>query len=168
MSADLSDVRIIITNETDGNLVPVSTKESPKGTKAGKAVSQNEAERKKDKRELAAGLVAVQQVKPYIDQAINFSVSQIQATTGSAELQQRAQLVTGAASSGISIALGAAVGGVPGAAMTAALSALQSSISFVTNSMAITNQRRIENENINLRKSRLGQSVNRSRTGGVS
>ncbi len=161
-------INIIIRNETDGEPIPVSTKESPRGTKAGKAVSQNEVERQQDKGTLAAGLVAVQQVKPYIDQAINFGVSQIQATTGSAELQQRTQLVTGAASTGISIALGAIVGGVPGAAVTAAMSALQASISIVQNSIARENNRRIENENINLRKSRLGQSVNRSRTGGVS
>ncbi len=168
MGADLSDVKIIITNETDGDPIPVSTKERPQGTKAGKAVSQNEAERQKDRGFLAAGLVAVQQVKPYIDQAINFNVSQIQATTGSAELQQRAQLITGMASTGISIGLGAMVAGPSGAAVTAALSALQSSISFVQNSIAIGNERKIEFENINLRKSRLGQSVNRSRTGGVS
>lgn len=161
-------INIIIRNETDGDNLPVSTQDSPKGTKAAKAVSQEEAARKKEKGELAAGLVAVHQVKPYIDQAINFGVSQIQATTGSAELQQRAQIVSGAISSGTSILLGAAVGGVPGAAVTAALSALQSSISFVQNSITIENNRRIEYENISLRKSRLGHSVNRSRTGGVS
>lgn len=161
-------INIIIRNETDGDNIPVSTKDSPKGTKAAKAVSQEEAARKKERGELVAGLVAVQQVKPYVDQAINFGVSQIQATTGSAELQQRAQLVSGAVSSGTSIILGAAVGGVTGAAATAALSVLQSSISFVQNSITIENNRRIERENINLRKSRLGQSVNRSRTGGVS
>lgn len=161
-------INIIIRNETDGDNIPVSTKDSPKGTKAAKAVSQEEAARKKERGELVAGLVAVQQVKPYVDQAINFRFSQIQATTGSAELQQRAQLVSGAVSSGTSIILGAAVGGVTGAAATAALSVLQSSISFVQNSITIENNRRIERENINLRKSRLGQSVNRSRTGGVS
>jgi hypothetical protein len=161
-------INIIIRNETDGDNLPVSTQDSPKGTRAAKAVSQEEAARKKEKGELAAGLVAVQQVKPYIDQAINFGVSQIQATTGSAEIQQRTQLVTGAASTGISITLGALVGRATGAAVTAAMSALQASISIVQNSIARENNRRIENENINLRKSRLGQSVNRSRTGGVS
>lgn len=161
-------INIIIRNETDGDNIPVSTKDSPKGTKAAKAVSQEEATRKKERGELVAGLVAVQQVKPYVDQAINFRFSQIQATTGSAELQQRAQLVSGAVFSGTSIILGAAVGGVTGAAATAALSVLQSSISFVQNIITIENNRRIERENINLRKSRLGQSVNRSRTGGVS
>ena len=168
MSKKGSSINIIIRNETDGDNIPVSTKDSPKGTKAAKAVSQEEDTRKKERGELVAGLVAVQQVKPYVDQAINFRFSQIQATTGSAELQQRAQLVSGAVSSGTSIILGAAVGGVTGAAATAALSVLQSSISFVQNSITVENNRRIERENINLRKSRLGQSVNRSRTGGVS
>ena len=168
MSKKGSSINIIIRNETDGDNIPVSTKDSPKGTKAAKAVSQEEATRKKERGELVAGLVAVQQVKPYVDQAINFRFSQIQATTGSAELQQRAQLVSGAVSSGTSIILGAAVGGISGAAATAALSVLQSSISFVQNSITIENNRRIERDNINLRKSRLGQSVNRSRTGGVS
>lgn len=168
MSKKGSSINIIIRNETDCDNIPVSTKDSPKGTKAAKAVSQEEATRKKERGELVAGLVAVQQVKPYVDQAINFRFSQIQATTGSAELQQRAQLVSGAVSSGTSIILGAAVGGISGAAATAALSVLQSSISFVQNSITVENNRRIERENINLRKSRLGQSVNRSRTGGVS
>lgn len=161
-------IEVIITDTTQGDRVPVSTQAEPQGTTAGQGVSQSKAENKADKGAVAAGLVAVQQVMPYVNSAVNFGVSQIQMTTGSAELQQRVQIVTGMASTAISIGLGAAVGGVPGAAISAALAALQGSISFVQNSIAINTNRRIERESLDRKISRVGQSVNRSRTGGVS
>jgi hypothetical protein len=161
-------IEVIITDTTQGDRVPVSTKTEPTGTTAGQGVSQAKAEGKADKGAVAAGLVAVQQVMPYVNAAVNFGVSQIQATTGSAEMQQRAQILSGMSSTAISIGLGAAVGGVPGAAISAALSALQESISFIQNSITINTNRRIERESIDRKTSRLGQSVNRSRTGGVS
>lgn len=161
-------IEVIITDTTAGDRTPVSTQAEPQGTTAGQGVSQSKAEKSNDKGMVAAGLVAVQQVMPYVNSAVNFGVSQIQMTTGSAELQQRMQIVSGMASAGISIGLGAAIGGVPGAAISAALSALQSSISFVQNSIMVGQQRQLEAENLALKKSRLGMTVNRSRTGGIA
>ena len=83
---DLSDVKITITNDTDGKRVPVSTPDSPQGTAAAAPVSQKKAEQAKDRGAIVAGGVGAQQIKPYVDTVINFSVSQIQATTGSAEM----------------------------------------------------------------------------------
>lgn len=161
-------IEVIITDTTQGDRVPVSTQAEPQGTTAGQGVSQSKAENKADKGAVVAGLVAVQQIMPYVNSAVNFGVSQIQMTTGSAELQQRAQLVSGMASTAISIGLGAAVGGVPGAAISAALAALQSSITTVQRINTINLNRNIERENLDRKISRVGQSVNRSRTGGVA
>ena len=161
-------IRVIITNEDPDERLPVSTTTEPAGTQSGAPVSQKSSEKKSDKGQIVAGLVAVQQVMPYVQSAINFEVSQIAYNTGSAELQQRAQILSGLASTGISIGLGAAVGGLKGVAVSAALAAVQSTITFVQNRQAIENQRRLEAENIYLRRSRLGSTVNRSRTGGIA
>lgn len=161
-------IEVIITDTTQGDRTPVATPTEPKGTTAGQAATQDKAEKKGEKGETVAGLVAIKQVMPYVNSAVNFSVSQIQMQTGSAELQQRAQIVSGMASTAISIGLGAAVGGVPGAAVSAALAALQGAISYVQNSMIIAQQKRLEDENLQLKRSRIGMTVNRSRTGGVT
>lgn len=158
-------INVYFYNETDGDKLPVSTQSEPNGSSAAAPVSQAKAERKQEQGAFVAGVVAVQQIKPYVDQIIGFSVSQIEATTGSAELQQRSQILSGAASSIASIGMGAIVGGVPGAAVSAALTVLQGTISYVQNTMAIQNNKRIESENLQRRKSTYGQSVNRSRSG---
>lgn len=160
-------IRVVITNATDEGRIPVATTAEPQGATAGSGVSKVKAEQQKDRGVAAAGLVAVQQIMPYVNTAVNFGVSQIQMTTGSAELQQRAQIVTGMASTAISIGLGAAVGGVPGAAISAALAALQSSITFAQNSIILNQQKVLEGENLRLKSSRVGMTVNRSRSGGA-
>lgn len=161
-------INITIRNETDGDRVPVSTPNEPQGTKSGAPVSVAKAEREQNKNALVAGFVVAQQVKPYVDQVIGFSVSQIQATTGSSELQQKAQVVSGAVSAIASIGIGAVVGGVPGAAISAALTVVSGAITTVQNGIAIDTNRRIEREAIDRKTSRLGQTINRSRTGGVT
>lgn len=161
-------INIRITNETDGDRVPVSTPTEPQGTKSGAPVSVQKAEREQTKNALVSGFVVAQQVKPYVDQVIGFSVSQIQSTTGSAELQQKAQVVSGAVSAIASIGMGAVVGGVPGAAISAALTVVSGAITTVQNGIAIETNRRIERESIDRKTSRLGQTINRSRTGGVT
>ena len=161
-------INIKITNETDGDRVPVSTPNEPQGTKSGAPVSVPKTEREQNKNALVAGFVVAQQIKPYVDQVIGFSVSQIQVTTGSAELQQKAQVVSGAVSAIASIGMGAVVGGVPGAAISAALTVVSGAITTVQNGIAIETNRRIERESIDRKTSRLGQSINRSRTGGVT
>lgn len=160
--------KITIENSTgQGNRTPVSTQTQPEGTQSAQPVSQPQATAQKDKGVVTAGIVAVQHITPYVNQIVNFGVSQIGADTGAVELQQRTQVVTSAVSAGTSIALGAVVGGVPGALVSMAFTALQSAISYIQQTQAIQTQRRIENDNIALRKSRLGQTVNRSRGGNV-
>lgn len=161
-------ITVVFKNTELETLTPVATEASPNGTSAGVSKNQFSLETLKATGEVASGLVAAQQIKPYVEQVIGFGVSQIQATTGSAEVQQRAQIISSGVSSVSSILLGAAIGGIPGAAMTAALTAIQSTMSFVQNNISIGNQHQIERENISRRKSVYGQSVNRSRNGGVS
>lgn len=144
--------------------VPVAT---PDGV-TGKAPTSNTVSQEQAKGNNAAGLVAAQQIAPYINQAVNFGVSQIGAVRGSPELQQRLQVVTGVASFAANVGLGAMTGGVAGAAAMAVVSAVQSAVSTVYRVQEINNQRMIENETISYRKSRMGQSVNRSRFGGVT
>lgn len=161
-------IEVIITDTTSGDRTPVSTRDEPQGTTKGQPVSQKKKEKETDRGVAAAGLVGLQQIMPYVNTAINFGVSQIQVQTGSAELQQRAQIVTSVTSTAVSIGMGAAIGGVGGAAVAAAMQALQGAISFVQNSITINTQQRMEAENIRLKTSRIGMTVNRSRTGGVT
>ena len=144
--------------------VPVAT---PEGV-TGKAPTSNTVRQEQSKGNNAAGLVAAQQIAPYINQAVNFGVSQIGAVRGSPELQQRLQVMTGAASFAANVGIGAMTGGVAGAAVMVAVSAVQSAVSTAYRVQEISNQRMIENETISYRKSRMGQSVNRSRFGGVA
>ena len=144
--------------------VPVAT---PEGV-TGKAPTSKTVSQEQVKGNNTAGLVAAQQIAPYINQAVNFGVSQIGAVRGSPELQQRLQVVTGVASFAANVGIGAMTGGVAGAAVMVAVSAVQSAVSTAYRVQEISNQRMIENETISYRKSRMGQSVNRSRFGGVA
>lgn len=159
---------ITIRNETDGDRVPVSTPNEPQGTKSGAPVSVAKAERAQSGGNPLGVLVVAQQAQPYVDQAVNLGVSQIQATTGSAELQQRAQTINGFVSATRSIVYGGIAGGGAGAAMAAGVVIVGATVSAVQNGIAIETNRRIEREAIDRKTSRLGQTINRSRTGGVT
>ena len=155
---------LIRDEQEDVSGVPVAT---PDGV-TGKAPTSNTVSQEQAKGNNAAGLVAAQQIAPYISQAVNFGVSQIGAVRGSPELQQRLQVVTGVASFAANVGLGAMTGGVAGAAVMAVVSVVQSAVSTAYRVQEISNQRLIENETISYRKSRYGQSINRSRYGGVA
>lgn len=155
---------LIQDDREDMSGVPVAT---PDGV-TGKAPTSNTVSQEQAKGNNAAGLVAAQQIAPYVNQAVNFGVSQIGDVRGSPELQQRLQVVTGVASFAANVGLGAMTGGVAGAVTMAVVSAVQSAVSTAYRVQEISNQRLIENETINYRKSRYGQSINRSRYGGVA
>ncbi|MBR2906812.1 MAG: hypothetical protein IKC26_02050 [Clostridia bacterium] len=161
------EYRVIIENATDGGEgdAPVSF---PGGERPDNTPTPEKAKKKQDKGALALGLVAVNQITPYITQAVNFGISQISMTTGSDELQRKAQAVSGVVGGLSGIGMAAITGGLPAAAIAAGMTALQSIISVQQNLATIANQRRIEDENIALKRSRAGLSVNRSRTGGIA
>lgn len=161
-------IEVIITDTTKSNRTPVSTTTAPQGSEDTQGVSQQKAEKNADKGMIAAGLVAVQHVTPYVNTAINFGVSQLKMQTGSAELQRKAQVVTSVVGSTANIAMSAIVGGIPGAAVSVALQTVQSMINMTQRSIEIQNMKTLENENISYKRSRMGITVNRSRTGGTS
>ena len=156
---------VILKNETDGKYQPVAL---PNDAPSDHSVSPAEAQRNQEKGVNMAGLVAVNQLTPYITQAVNFGISQISMTHGSDELQRKATIVSSMAGTLGGIAIGAATGGVAGAAVAAGMQALNALINLGYSRLAIQNRRTIEDENIALKKSRAGLAVNRSRTGGTA
>lgn len=162
------EVRIIITDETSGEGTPVATPRS--SAPSTPMAPKDEKDAKKEARAgvIAMGLVAYRELSPYISQAVQFGISQIEVTTGSAESQRKAQMLSNMAGTGLSIVVAGLAGGPGAAAAAAGMAALQGITSALYRSMEIQNQKRLENENLALRKSRLGLATNRSRTGGVS
>ena len=161
--------RVIIEDNTENRAdVPVSgSDDMTRPVRPGATPTVSKATKAVDKGAVAAGLVAVGQIRPYVDMAINFGVSQISLTTGSAEAQQRAAAITSAASSATTLGIAALAGGVPGLATAAGMIAVQKAIAFAQHQFTVNAQKAVEAENINLRTSRLGAATNRSRQGGV-
>ena len=158
--------RVILENHTDGKDEPVSL---PGGSRApATPITPEEAQRKKEQGVNMAGPVAINQITPYITQAVNFGISQISMTHGSDELQRKVQVVSSITGTVASIGVAAATTGPVGAAITAGVQAAQSMISVGYNLTSIQIQSKIEDENIALKKSRAGLAVNRSRTGGTA
>ena len=158
-------IEVIISNQTDKTDNPVSL---PNNVPSSHTIPPEQAEREKEKGLNVAGLVAVNQLTPYITQAINFGVSQISMTVGSDELQRKAQIVSSMGGTAASIGMAALTGGLPGAAIMAGVQLMNGLVSMEYNKAAIANQKQLENENIALRKSRAGLSANKSRTGGTA
>ena len=161
------EVRIIITDETSGEGAPVATPQSNAPSTPMAPASPKEA-KKTSQKAVAAGLVAYREISPYISQAVQFQISQIEVTTGSAETQRKAQFLSSAIGTGVSVVVAGFAGGPAAAAAAAGMAAIQGITSAFYRSMEIQNQKMRENENLALRKSRLGLATNRSRTGGVS
>lgn len=162
--ADATYIIRVQDGREDMSGVPVAT---PDGV-TGKAPTSNTVSQEQSKGNNAAGLVAAQRVEPYINQAVNFGVSQIGTVRGSPELQQRLQMVTGATGTVANAAFSFAAGGPTGLAVYAVTAIVGKTVSTAYRIQEINNQRMIENETISYRKSRMGQSVNRSRFGGVA
>ena len=161
--------RVIIEDNTESRSdIPVSGSDDlTRPVRPGAAPTVSKATKAVDKGAVAAGLVAVCQIRPYVDTAINFGVSQISLTTGSEEAQQRAEAIKSAVSSATTLGFAAIVGGVPGFVAAAGMIAIDKAFAFAQNQFTINTKKSIEIENINLRTSRLGAATNRSRQGGV-
>jgi hypothetical protein len=82
-------------------------------------------------------------------------------------MQRRAQAFSQIGGSAAGIISSAVIGGVPGAAIAVAMTALQTAIQTEFNRINLMTQKRIESENLSLQRSRAGMSINRSRGGGV-
>ena len=154
---------LIRDEQEDVSGVPVAT---PEGV-TGKAPTSNTVSQEQAKGNNAAGLVAAQRVEPYINQTVNFGVAQIGTVRGSPELQQRLQMVTGATGTVANAVFAFSAGGPTGLGVYAVTAIVGKAVSTAYKIQEINNQRLIENETLSYRKSRMGQSVNRSRFGGV-
>jgi hypothetical protein len=159
--------RIVIENRAQSDPTPVSTNETQEQSSPnGEPITKKKTDSKKNN-DFIKALVSVNTIKPYIMQAASFYVSQIEMETGSASTQRKAQAYAGIVASAGSIVSAGISGGPYAAAAAAAITALQTVIQTGINEANIANQKRLEQENIALRKSRLGMSVNRSRGGGT-
>ena len=160
------EYRVIIENRTDDSGAPVSTGKS-------NAEQPSEGVPAKKKQERGSGnlmanvMVATNVIKPYVQQAASFGVSQIEMQTGSAALQRRAQAYASIGSSASSVITAGIMGGPAAALGAAGIMAFQSMIQAAMTHNVIQMQKQIEQESIELRKSRVGLSINRSRGGGT-
>jgi hypothetical protein len=159
------EYRIVIENKAKEKETPVST-DTGAGSNPNEGMPATD-DAKQNGGVLATAMVATQSIKPYVQQAVAFSVSQIEMETGSAALQRKANALSGTVGTVAGIVGGGIVGGWAGAAASAATMLVQKMIQTEFNRMAITNQRLLEQENISFQRSRLGLSANRSRGGGV-
>lgn len=162
------EVRIIITDDTEDESTPVSSPQSGASSTAMPPKDEKGAEKAKRSGSSSMGLVAIRKLAPFISQAVNFSVSQIEITTGNAESQRKAQVLSSMAGTGMSLIVAGLSSGVGGVITTGGMAAMQGITAAAQRSVEIENQKRLEYESLVLRKSRLGISTNRSRTGGVS
>lgn len=163
----MAEYRILIENKTADEGAPVST--SPNGDNIPEAVPADKAVKDSENGggKLAQVMVATNVIKPYIQQAVSFSVSQIEMESGSASLQRRAEAFGSAASSVGGVVAAGIMGGPAAAVAAGATMLVQKIVQAEFQRMAIANQKRMEQESISLQRSRLGLSANRSRGGGV-
>ena len=151
------------TEESEGTPVSVDSA-------AGASATDNKAPKEKDQKEqgaLASALVAVGNIKPYVQQVIGFGASTIEMRSGSAEMQRKANLLSSVGSSAITIIAAGKAGGLKAAASTTATLAIQGALQYAMNQESNRLQAIMEAENLSLRRSRLGMSTNHSRFGGT-
>lgn len=154
---------ITIQDDTEGKKKAIASGGGEQTTTTpGIALDKKKADKASNDGSLTSALVAVKTVEPYIQQAANFAVSQISFQNGSAELQQRAQVFAGLASSAVTIGISAMINPVAAAA-TAGMQILQKSISFYSNWVNIQNAKTLEQETLAIRRSRAGMLAGRSR-----
>ena len=155
---------VTIKDQTAQGNDTVATQATALTTKpAGTPLTERDAVANNSSNGLLTALVAVKTLEPYVNAAINFGISQIQFATGSGELQQRAQVFSGLATSAISVGMAAAGGGLAGAAAMVGLKAVQIAMTATQNYTNIQNARALEKETISNIRSRLGIIKSRSR-----
>lgn len=160
---------IVIRNETNKSSTPVATNGTVIGgsTVAEPIQKTTTSSDGSNKNALVSALVATSAIKPYIQQAVSFRISQIEMQTGSAELQRQMAARYSMLSSAGGILSAGLTGGIPGAAIAAAMMVAQTGIETGVNYVEIKNKKTLEEENLQLRRSRAGMVAGKSRGGGV-
>lgn len=156
---------IVIRNETNGGNSPIATEPNVDGT--GNAAEPITKKKVDTQNKMVSTIVAVNTVKPYIEQAVNFGVSQVEMRTGSAEMQRKAQAFSSIGSTASGLVIAGLTGGISAMGAMAGMQLLQTIIQTSINQVNINNQKIIESENLALAKSRAGMVTNKSRGGGV-
>lgn len=166
----MAEYRITIINgteQTTDQRTPVATQQTIQDNTQ-KADKPKVVGDKQNAGALAMALTATSQLKSYVDNAINFGIANIGFETGSIEAQRKMQTISSAMSTASSVAISGIVGGIGTAGLSLAIMGLNAMISTMQNSIQIQNQKQLESESLNLRKSRLGVAINRSRGGGFA
>lgn len=159
---------IILRNETRQGTTPVATTQSINGGGGylAEPISYTSTDSKgNNKNALASAIVAVNVIKPYVNKALAFGISQVEMQTGSAELQRKLTAYSEIGSTTLGIVSAGLIGGPGGAAVAAVTLAAQTAIETGLNWVSINNRKIIESENMQLAKSRAGMVSNRSRGG---
>ena len=159
---------IILRNETYGGSTPVSTSNGINGGYGylAEPVTATTAT-KKNNGALAGAIVAVNVIKPYVNKALSFGISQVEMQTGSAELQRKLSAYSEIGSSALGVVGAGLVAGPTGAVVAAVTFAAQTAIETGVNWVNINNRKVIASENRQLAKSRAGMVSDRSRGGVV-
>ena len=159
---------IVIRNETKQGKTPIATSPNVgEQSSVASPITKTTVIKGTSQNGLASAIVATNVIKPYVQQAINFNISQIEMATGSAELQRKAQFFSNLGSSAMSIVAAGAVGGVVGAVGAVAMLGLSTVIETSINQANINNRNILEAENLQLARSRAGMVSNHSRGGGI-
>lgn len=159
---------IILRNETRQGTTPVATTQGINGGGGylAEPISYTSTDSNgNNKNALASAIVAVNVIKPYVNKALAFGISQVEMQTGSAELQRKLTAYSEIGSTTLGIVGAGLIGGIGGAAVAAVTLAAQTAIETGLNWVSINNRKIIASENMQLAKSRAGMVSNRSRGG---
>ena len=152
--------KFIITDETQ------ESQNSPIAGQTPSASSSPSTNNKNVSRGQLSGLVAYHKIKPFVMQGINNEVAKVQLRTGSNRLQEKASFINQVAQTAFNfvegVAIGAKVGGVPGAVVGAVLSTAHTLITYVNNQSVIDLQRSVEQEGLYLNYVRAGAQGSRN------
>ena len=162
--ADDRHYTITIYDKTGSNVNPIGRKKSPIAGIAGEnGGSKNSKGEDNGAGEAAFDWMVIRKVADYAKRAISYEISTVSLRTGEAERQQRMQLtydiLSRVGSAATTIAMGAKVGGVYGAAAAAAYEVINTSISVGQQVGRFQLQRDLENKSLGLARIRSGDSL---------
>lgn len=160
----MAQYEIVIKNETvEDNESPVA-EPSPGGKKEKKS-KENKPSKSGGQLAVTTGLVAWQQVKPWITQVASHEINMVELRTGRREYAQKTQLtykiVGDVVGLGESILAGFAVGNIPGAIVGALLNVGHTAINIAQKQDRINTEKSLEN--ISLEQNYIRAGVNGSR-----
>lgn len=118
-----------------------------------------------DKGALAVGLMAIQKVKPYIMQGVNYAVERVSIASGSNEYSARLRSAVSVVSQGVDmlsdIALGAVVGGGPGTVVGTFLTVGKTAASAIMKASELSLKKQVEEAALEIARRRAGVSGSR-------